>query len=82
MSAITIRKLSETASANIKLQAKANGRSAEAEARLALEQRFAGSKKVKSALEVIEEFKRRNGGGIDLPYMTRSTDPIEPADFE
>ena len=37
MAAMTIRKLSDAATSNIKLQAKANGRSAEAEARLALE---------------------------------------------
>ncbi len=82
MSAITIRKLSENAIANIKRQAKSNGRSAEAEARLALEQRFAAAKPARTALEVIEEFKRRNGGGFDLPYMPRNTDPIEPAEFE
>lgn len=82
MAAMTIRKLSEAATANIKLSAKANGRSAEAEARFALEKQFATPKVFRSALQVIEEFKLQNGGGFVLPHIDRNKDSIEPADFE
>jgi plasmid stability protein len=82
MAAMTIRKLSDAAAANIKLRAKANGRSAEAEARLALEEKFSTKLPFRSVAEAVEEFKRKHGGGFDLPYIPRSKDPIEPADFE
>jgi plasmid stability protein len=81
MPAMTIRKLSESAAKNMKAQAKANGRSVEAEARFVLEAQFAPHEKFKSAADVIDEVKRRLGGGIVIPVMQRSKDPIEPADF-
>jgi plasmid stability protein len=82
MAAMTIRKLSEAAVANIKLRAKANGRSAEAEARLALEEKFESAKATKSLFDVVEQWKLRNGGGIDLPVLPRNKDVIELPDFE
>jgi plasmid stability protein len=82
MAAMTIRKISDQAAINMKLQAKANGRSVEAEARLALETAFAAQKSLPSVADVIEDWKMRNGGGLNLPSVQRSRDPIEPADFE
>jgi plasmid stability protein len=81
MAAMTIRKISEEIASNIKKRAKANGRSAEAEARMALETVFGGREPKRTVADVIDDWKKRNGGGFDLPYMPRSKDPIEPADF-
>lgn len=82
MPAMTIRKLSETAVEGIKSRAKANGRSAEAEARLVLEATFASPASFKSAWEVIEDFKKARGADIALAPLPRSKEVVEPADFE
>ncbi len=80
MAAMTIRKLSEQTAVNIKRQAKANGRSVEAEARLALEALFGNQPQVKSVADVIDDWKKRNGGGLNLPQMQRNQDPVEPVE--
>jgi plasmid stability protein len=82
MPAMTIRKLSEVAVQGMKTRAKANGRSVEAEARLVLESAFAPQSSFKSAWEVVEEFKTAHGGGFELPYVARTAETVEPADFE
>ena len=82
MPAMTIRKLSDDAVQAMKSRAKANGRSAEAEARLALEAAFAPKAAFKSAWQVIEDFKQAKGGGFDLPCVDRSTETVEPAELE
>jgi plasmid stability protein len=81
MVAMTIRKLSETAVSNLKAAAKANGRSAEAEARLALEAKYQKFALPKSATHAIDAWKKNNGGGIDIPIAPRSLDTLEPPDF-
>lgn len=82
MAAMTIRKIAEQTAINIKKQAKANGRSVEAEARMALETLFGSQQPVRTVAEVIDDWKKRNGGSLDLPRIPRNQDPIEPADFE
>jgi hypothetical protein len=82
MPAILIRKLSEKAAQNIKQRAVANGRSAEAEARLVLEATFAAEPPFISAWDVIEEFKTANGGGYSLPSTVRSTEAVKPLKIE
>jgi plasmid stability protein len=81
MAAMTIRKISEQAASNMKIQAKANGRSVEAEARMALEVLFGNQKSVRTIAEVINDWKKRNESGLNLPQIPRNQDPIEPADF-
>jgi plasmid stability protein len=81
MAAMTIRKISEQAAINLKLQAKANGRSVEAEARMALEMTYGGRQPVKTVADVVADWKKRNDGGLNLPLVQRDEDPIEPVDF-
>ena len=82
MAAILIRNLDDRVHAALKRQAKACGRSTEAEARRILEEglSMAGTL-LRSAGTAFAEVRAGLGGGVDL-QVPRSSEPAEPVSFD
>jgi antitoxin FitA len=82
MVAVLIRKLSDETHRALKARAKANGRSAEAEARSLLEAGLKTKVTGQSVAAVVAAWKRDNGGGVELTSISRSSEPLKSLDFE
>lgn len=79
MPAVTIRNIPEETHSALKLRAAHNGRSAESEIRLILQEAVSPKSRIKIGSE-LAAFGRRYGG-IELNYR-RDRRAIEPAEFE
>lgn len=80
MASILIRNIDDNVHAELKRQAKALGRSTEAEARRILVSGVKKQQPGKSAAELFDDIRKALGGGIELDFE-RSKEPIEPADL-